>query len=112
MVPVARTLLQHVLHAMRVDEKLASSNRAAAAYAGGDDDKLIGVGIDEPRHDGIVLIGTGLLLLQTVERPFAFSGIGTILNPELRHGRIVGKVKAQRSGEPQGPGIVKGADEN
>ncbi len=90
--PIARYLLQHFFHAIRVHQKLTRSDSAASADACAYDYQLLDVGIGEARDNGIVRVGSGLLL-RTIHHPVLFSGIGTVLDPEFLHCGIVSKVK-------------------
>src|ERR1700730_17500769 len=110
--PIARYLLEQVSHAMRVHQKLTGSNRATPTDARGYNHELIRVRIDQPCHYGVILVGAGLLLYGTIERPVMFSGIGPVLDPKLRHCSVVRKMKTQRGGQSQCPAIVERTNED
>jgi hypothetical protein len=61
--PVGGHLFQHLIHVMRVYQKLAGCNSAASANACGYDNVLIGIRVYQPGHNRIILVGFGLVLL-------------------------------------------------
>src|SRR5260370_39208971 len=112
LLPVARHVLQHPIHAMRVSQKPTGSTCAVTADASRDDNKLIGIGVYQPRHNRIILVGSSGLLLRTIQHPAAFSGISAVFDPKLRHCSVVCKMKTQRGSQLKRPTIIKSADKD
>ena len=78
--PTTGNQAQHFIHALRVHQELARRYRASTTYAGSNDNVLIGLGINQSRHDHVVFINSRLQLFGTIQHPLALSRIATILD--------------------------------
>jgi hypothetical protein len=93
-------------------EEFPCGDRAAAANSGDDDGQVPRIWVGEPGHNRIVAIAVDGHLHGPVDRPGGARRGCTIHNLVLGHVGVVGKVKAQGFGEPQGPGVIEGSDKD
>src|SRR6202044_3556496 len=76
----------------------------------GDNGKLVGIRLQESRNDRIILVRI-FLLLRVIQNPLTILRILAILDPDTGQARVVHKMKAQWTRDPERPTVVKGSDE-
>src|SRR6201999_833962 len=103
--------VSQLFQSMAIDHEFAGSDSSSAGDCRGDYCEAIGVRVKESGNDCVVFV-SAVVLMGTIDDPVSLGWIVAIFNPEVRHLWIVGKVKAERTGEPQRPTVIEGTDEH
>src|SRR5258708_38868494 len=94
-----------------INQEFSRRHRAASGNACSNNYKAIGIGIEKPRDDSVILVGSRVLV-GAVDHPILLCRIISILNPEAGHFLIVGEMETQWSRQAQSPAIIVGTNEN
>src|SRR5437660_283586 len=94
-----------------IHQKFSSRHGATSGNPRGYHDKAIGIGIEKPSDDSVILVGSRVLV-GAVDHPILLCRIISIFNPEAGHFLIVSEMEAQWRRQPQRPAIIVGTNEN
>src|ERR1019366_4075642 len=110
LLPVARELPNGLGEVLRIAQELARRHGAILRDAGGDDDRTVGRGIQNARHDGVVVRNIPVRP-GPCYRPLTLLRMLAIHHHVDLARRVLSEGKAQLTGGAQGPRVIEGADQ-